>query len=113
MPIVTLLAVLVLIVLQIRNTRTMNALSDKISALQGDVAALTAVDTSAVALLSGLSTQLAAAIQAAKDAGMTDEQAAELDSLHSAITGQTDALAAAVSANTPAAEPAPEPQPEG
>lgn len=72
-----------------------------IKTLQDDVTNLTTVDTSAVALISGLATQLAAALQTASNAGATPEQLQALADLHAAITKGSADLAAAVSANTP------------
>lgn len=92
--------------------KTMSDLDAKISALQTDVANLTTVDQSAVALISGLSGQLSFAIQQAKSVGMTDGQAAQLDALDQALKGQAQSLAQAVAANTPAAAgPTNEPPP--
>ena len=81
----------------------MAALDDKITALQAEVTANTTVEQSAVALLNGLSTQLAAAIQAAKDAGATAAQLQSLTDLNTALNKNDTDLAAAVAANTPAA----------
>lgn len=78
----------------------MGALQDNIDVLKVDVTTLTSVDESAIALLNGLSTQLAAAIQAAIDAGATQAQLQSLADFHSTLTTQTSALADAVAANT-------------
>lgn len=80
----------------------MSALDDAITQLQTDVANLTTVDQSAVALINGFAAQLAAAVAAAQAAGATATQLQSLTDLHTAITAQDDALAAAVTANTPA-----------
>jgi hypothetical protein len=77
-------------------------LKTEIADLTDDVAQLTTVDASAVALLTGLSKQLADAIAAAQAAGATAEQLQQLADLHTAITTQNQALADAVAANTPA-----------
>lgn len=80
-------------------------MSASLDALTAQVAANTTVTHSAVALLSGLSAQLTAAIAASKagDSGVA------LDALDAQLKTNTDALAAAVSANTiaaPASTPA-------
>ena len=76
-------------------------LQDQITALQATVKADTDVESSAVALLTGLSTQLATAIASAKDGGATVQQLAALTDLNTAISGSTSTLAKAVTANTP------------
>lgn len=81
----------------------MAALDDQITALTSDVAALTTAEKSAVALITGLAAQLAAAILAAQNVGATAAQLQALTDLHTAITGDTAELAAAVAANTPTA----------
>jgi hypothetical protein len=81
----------------------MAALDDAISALQTEVANQTTVDNSAVTLLQGLSTQLAAALAAAANAGATPAQLAELTALQTALAANDTTLGAAVTANTPAA----------
>ncbi len=76
----------------------MAALDDAIVALQGDVATLTTVDASAVALIQGFAAQLAAAIAAAQAAGATPAQLQSLTDLHTGIVANDQALAAAVAA---------------
>lgn len=71
-----------------------------IAQLQSDVATLTTVDASAVALISGFSAQLAAAVAAAQSAGATPAELQSLTDLGTAITAQSAALAAAVTAGT-------------
>jgi ABC-type transporter Mla MlaB component len=83
----------------------MSALDDAITQLQTDVTNLTAVDQSALSLITGFAAQLAAAVAAATAAGATPAQLQSLTDLHTAITAQDDALAAAVAANTPAPPP--------
>ncbi len=68
----------------------MSALSE----LQDKVAALKTVGDSAIALLNGL--------KAALDAAIASNDPAALQALSDSIGSETDALAAAVSANTPA-----------
>jgi hypothetical protein len=78
-------------------------LDDQITALTADVTAATTVTGSAVTLIQGFAAQLAAAVAAAQAAGATPTQLASLTSLGTSITQETSALAAAVTANTPAA----------
>ena len=80
----------------------MAAIDDKITAIKAEVANNTTVTGSAVALIQGLSTQLAAAIAAAASAGATSEQLQSLTDLADTLTVNDAALAAAVKANTPA-----------
>jgi ABC-type transporter Mla MlaB component len=83
----------------------MSALDDAIAQLQADVANLTTVDQSAMALITGFATQLAAAVAAAAAAGASPAQLQSLTDLHTAIVAQDDALAGAVASGTPAASP--------
>lgn len=73
-----------------------------LTALRDAVAADTAVDTSAITLLNGLT----AKIQELIDNSQNTVDPAELQGIVDAIKGTTDGLAAAVQANTPA-EPTP------
>lgn len=57
----------------------------------------------AVTLINGFAAQLAAAVAAAVAAGATPVQLQALTDLGTTITAKTTALAAAVTANTPAA----------
>lgn len=75
-----------------------DAMSNQLDTLTAQVAATNTVAASAVTLLQGLSTQLAAAI-AARPA----DDGAALTSLAAALSTQSTALAAAITANTPAA----------
>ncbi len=81
----------------------MSKLDDAITKLQSDVTALTSANQSAIALISGINTQLQAGIAAAQAAGASDAQLQALSDLSTAIEAQTAALSAAVTANTPAA----------
>ena len=67
--------------------------------LKADVAAQTTVVNSAITLLSGLKTSLDEAIAANDPAALT--------ALSASLDSETTALAAAVTANTPAAPPTP------
>lgn len=87
----------------------MSALDDAIAQLQADVANLTTVDQSAMALITGFATQLAAAVAAAAAAGASPAQLQSLTDLHTTIVAQDDALAGAVASGTPAAPPPPAP----
>ena len=84
---------------------TADSLSAEISGLQADVANDTTVVGSAVTLIQGLATQLAAALAAATNAGATPDQLAALNALQTDINTNASNLAAAVAANTPAAPP--------
>lgn len=72
-------------------------MSAELDALTAEVAAVTTVEQSAIALINGLAAQLAAA--------GTDP--AKLQALHDSLAASSTALAAAVAANTPADPPAP------
>jgi chromosome segregation ATPase len=87
--------------------RRMTKLEQAIDLLQKQVAANTTVIGSASALIAGLSKQLADAIAAAKDAGATDAQLAQLAQLQAAMKQSDDDLAAAVLAGT-GGDPVPE-----
>lgn len=90
---------------EIRNmSSNVQAGLDKLAA---DVAQLTTVDQSAVALIQGFGAQLAAAVAAAQAAGATPEQLQAFDDLSAGIEARTSDLAAAVAAATPAAPAAP------
>lgn len=82
-------------------------LQTKIDALQSDVEALTTAESSAIALLNGLSAQLSAALAAAAEAGATEAQLAALTDLDTTIKGGITSLANAVASNTTEAQPAP------
>lgn len=87
----------------------MSDLDSRITALVAQVAAETAVEQSAVKLITGFSVTLAAAVQDALSKGATPSQLQALDDLTAAITSQTAELAAAVATATPAPAPAPAP----
>jgi hypothetical protein len=93
-----------LIMAIIRRLDTMSATLDtELSALKASVEQEGDQVTAAVTLLSGLSNQLSAALAAAKANGATDAQLANVDSIVASIQAQTQALASAITANTPAA----------
>jgi hypothetical protein len=72
-------------------------LSANFLALQAQVAQTTTVEQSAIVLIQGLATQLAAAIAAASNG-----DTAALPALQQQLSSSATALAAAVTANTPA-----------
>lgn len=76
-----------------------------ITALQGDVAALTTVVAGAKAAFAGLAQQLADALAAAQAAGATPAELQAITDLHTSLTAQTDALAAAVATVPPVVPP--------
>lgn len=78
------------------------ALQQDIDALTADVAAQKSVITSAITLLNGIGGIVADAVSKAEAAGASPEVMQTLTDLHSNITGNTAALASAVTANTPA-----------
>jgi hypothetical protein len=81
--------------------RTMSAnLSANFLALQAQVAQNATVEGSAVTLIQGLATQLAAAI-----AAQANGDTAALPALQTQLQTSATALAAAITANTPAAPP--------
>jgi hypothetical protein len=75
----------------------------KFQALIDQVKANTDVEASAVALISGLSQRLTDALAKASAAGATDEQLAAVTAETDALKASADALAKAVTANTPSA----------
>lgn len=92
--------------LELKKGTEMNTL---IQELNTKVKANTDAVKSAEALISGLSTQLAAALQDLKDKGIAADDLATLQSMSDTLGATTSELAASVVANTPAAPPAPPP----
>jgi hypothetical protein len=78
------------------------ALSQEIADLRADVQANKDVTASAVTLINGFAQRLADAIAAAQAAGATDAQLQDLAALHGDLSSNTQSLADAVTANTPA-----------
>jgi hypothetical protein len=72
--------------------------------LQTEVQANTTVVGSVQALVQNLATQLAAAIQAAQNAGVSTEDLAAFQAVHDSLAANDTALANLVIANTPAAQ---------
>lgn len=77
-------------------------LAAELGNLQARVAEMTSVNQGTSTLLSGLSDRLSAALARAAQNGATPEQLAEFHDLNNQIGQQNQALAAAVSKNTPA-----------
>ena len=71
-----------------------------------------AVDDSAIALITGIADRIKAAVAKAIENGATAEELAPVTDEVNAMNASSDALAAAVVANTPAAEPPTEPPTE-
>jgi hydroxymethylglutaryl-CoA reductase len=80
-------------------------LQSGIDTLTAEVTRQTTVNASALALINGFSARLQAAIDAATAAGASPAQTAQLTALATTLTSNDDALAAGVTANTPAATP--------
>ena len=74
-----------------------------LQALADQVAATNSVIDSAVALVNGIGALITAAVNKALANGATAEQLAPVTDEIAALKGKTDALAAAVAANTPSA----------
>jgi len=79
--------------------QTMSAITDALSDLNSKVAALESAETSAITLLQGLKSALDAALALGDPAAI----AAEVSQIAAKIGSDTQSLAAAVTANTPAA----------
>lgn len=73
--------------------------------LKTQVEATTAVETSAVTLINGIAARITAAVATAIANGATAEQLAPVTDEVASLKSATDALSAAVAANTPAATP--------
>ncbi len=74
-----------------------------LSGITNAVTKATTVETSAQALIEGFAARLQSAVDAAVANGATAEQLAPVSELSVALDTESDALAAAVQANTPAA----------
>ena len=83
-----------------------NALDTQIANLTADVAAETTVEESAITLITGIPGMIAVAVAQATAAGATPAELAAVTALGTSITNSSSKLAAAVTANTPAAPPA-------
>lgn len=76
--------------------------TEQITALTAEVNKARTVEASAQALIEGFGARLNTAVQAALSNGATAEQLQPLTDLGTALDAQSDALQAAVIANTPA-----------
>ncbi len=92
-------------------TRMSETFDRELTQLRDDVAAQSTVIASATAAFHGLAAQLVAAEASAKSAGATDAQIAGVSAVRQTLETNTAALAAAIPANTSAAEPTPPPAP--
>jgi hypothetical protein len=82
---------------------TANLLDQQITALQTAVQNETSVEQSAITLINGIPKLIADAVAKAQAAGATPAELSALTALQSQIASNGTALAAAVTANTPAA----------
>lgn len=76
--------------------------AETLEKLRAEVARNKEVDDSAILLLNGIVARIEAAVAAAIAGGATPAQVAEMKALATSLGTDTDALAAAVLANTPA-----------
>jgi Fe-S cluster assembly scaffold protein SufB len=74
-----------------------------LSGITNAVTKATSIEASAQALIEGFAARLQSAVDAATANGATAEQLAPVSDLATALDTESDALQAAVSANTPAA----------
>ncbi len=81
----------------------MSALDTKIQALTDAVAKETQVEQSVLTFIQGVPALIADAVTKAQEAGATDAQLQALSDLQTTITTNAQALADAVTANTPVA----------
>lgn len=77
--------------------------AELLAALRDEVAQVTSVETSAMVLINGFAARQQAAIDAALANGATAAQLAPIQDNVDALKASSDALAASVAANTPAA----------
>jgi len=86
-----------------RESQQMSKMSDEVALLRRDVQDEKTINASAVTLLNGINDRIAAAVEAAKAAGATDEEVAAIEELRVGLASDNAALAKAVTDNTPAA----------
>jgi hypothetical protein len=91
---------------ELQMANVLDSITAQVTALSTEVAAETTVNQSAITLLNGLSTQIAALAANAADPAQVAQVASQLTALASSIHTNAADLAAAVTANTPAAPPA-------
>ncbi len=82
-------------------------LAEQIEALKAQVAETLTVEQSALTLIQGFKSVLAAAIADALAKGASADQLQAIQDAHDALHNSETALAASVAENTPAAPPAP------
>lgn len=88
----------------VRMNATADSLSSELTSLQTAVANEISVEQSAIALINGIPQLIANAVAQAQAAGATPDQLAALSNLQTQIGSSASALAAAVTANTPASQ---------
>lgn len=86
---------------ELQMANVLDPIASQVTALVAEVAAETTVNESAIALLNGLSAQIAALAALAADPAQVASIASQLGALATSVKTNTDALAAAVTANTP------------
>ena len=79
----------------------MSQLDDELAALKAEVARDVEVMGSAVTLIGGIGGMIQKAVDAALAAGATTEQLQAITDVQTSLKNESDALAAAVAANTP------------
>jgi len=89
--------------LMIKMSGTTDTIANELTNLTTDVTNETSVEASAITLINGIPALIAAAVAAAQGAGATPAQLAAFATLGQQITASSANLAAAVTANTPAA----------
>lgn len=77
--------------------------AEQIADLTAEISKATTVERSAEVLINGFSARLDAAVQAAIANGATAEQLQPVSDLGTTLSNESDALQAAILANTPAA----------
>jgi hypothetical protein len=90
--------------------KTIHNMNPIITEIETEVARMTAVVPSAIALIEGISARVQAGIDAALAAGATEAQLATLTDEVAALQSGSTALAAAVAANTPGGPTTPVPE---
>jgi hypothetical protein len=86
-----------------RIIRMANDFDAKLADIASDVSQLTNVVASAQTAFTGLETQLADALAAAKNSGLSDQQLQQLTDFHTAFSTQIGALSQAIATSTSAA----------
>lgn len=86
----------------LKQNKNIKAMANELDNLTNEVAENTSTVQSAITLLNGLKTKL--------DEAIASNDMSQVQALSDQLSGNTDALAAAVAANTPAEPPTEEPQ---